>query len=109
MRFETLPLFEKQVKRLLKKYPHIKEDIKNFANDFTELHQKATPIKKSIFKVRIANSDKNKGKRSGYRVYYYYKVDDVVYLLNIYDKSKIEMIDEKIVFEEIEKFLDKEY
>ena len=106
MRFETLPLFEKQVKKLLKKYPHIKNDIKNFVNDFNKLHQKATSIKKNIFKVRIANSDKNKGKRSGYRAYYYYKVDDVVYLLNIYDKSKIEMIDEKIVLEEVKKFIE---
>ena len=107
MKFKTLPICEKQFKRLLKKYPHSKQDLQNFTKDFNNYHQKAISIKKNIFKIRIANSDKNKGKRSGYRVYYYCEINEVVYLLSIYDKSQIEMIDEKIVLKEIVDFLDK--
>ncbi len=107
MIFESTLLFKRQLKKLSKKYPHIKKDIETFVDDFIQLHEEAISIKKSIFKIRIANSDKNKGKRSGYRVYYYYKIDNVVYMISIYDKSQIEMIDEKIVLKEIMEFLDK--
>ena len=66
-------------------------------NDFDEIHQNATTIKSNIFKVRLKNSDKNRGKSAGYRVYYYLKIDEKVFLLTIYDKSEIEMINEEIL------------
>ena len=97
MKFETLPLFDKQFKKLAKKYNFIKSDIETFINDFDTLHTQSIPIKNHIYKIRLANSNKNKGKSAGYRVYYYLKVDDIVYLVVIYDKSEIEMIDETIV------------
>jgi len=99
--FETLPLFDKQFKKLFKKYNHIKDDVEKLIIDFDELHQQATSIKSDLFKIRLANTNKNKGKRAGYRVYYYLKIDEVVYLLTIYDKSDIEKIDETILIEMI--------
>ena len=54
-------------------------------------------LKKNLYKIRIKNSDKNKGKRGGYRIYYYLKIDEKVFLLTIYDKSEIEMINEDIL------------
>jgi mRNA-degrading endonuclease RelE of RelBE toxin-antitoxin system len=101
MRFETLPLFDKQFKKLAKKYNHIKSDLQILVDDFDELHRQATPIKNNIYKIRLSNSNKNRGKSSGYRVYYYVKVNDIVYLSTIYDKSEIQMIDENIVFNAI--------
>jgi len=97
--FETVPLFDKQFKKLAKKYSLIKNDVEELIINFDELHQQATPIKSDLYKVRLANSNKNKGKRAGYRVYYYVKIEETVYLLTIYDKSEIEMIDEKILTE----------
>ena len=97
MKFETLPLFDKQFKKLAKKYNLIKNDIEIFANNFDSLHQQSTPIKNNIFKIRLSNSNKNKGKSAGYRIYYYVKVNEIVYLATIYDKSEIQMIDESIV------------
>ncbi|RLA78805.1 MAG: hypothetical protein DRG78_14250 [Epsilonproteobacteria bacterium] len=99
MNFETVPLFDKQFKKLAKKYSLIKNDVEELIINFDELHQQATPIKSDLYKVRLANSNKNKGKRAGYRVYYYVKIEETVYLLTIYDKSEIEMIDEKILTE----------
>ncbi len=99
MNFETLPLFDKQFKKLSKKYNLIKSDIEELITGFDELHQQATPIKSNLYKIRLANSNKNKGKSAGYRVYYYIKIEATVYLLTIYDKSEIEMIDEKILIE----------
>jgi len=101
VKFETLPLFDKQFKKLSKKYNLIKDDVGSLVNNFDTLHQQATPIKNNIFKVRLSNSNKNKGKRAGYRVYYYVKVEEIVYLVVIYDKSEIEMIDETIVLNAI--------
>ena len=103
MKFETVPLFDKQYKKLAKKYNLIKSDVEEFIINFDDLHQQATSIKNDLYKIRLANSNKNKGKRAGYRVYYYIKVEETVYLLTIYDKSEIEKIDENILIEMIKK------
>jgi mRNA-degrading endonuclease RelE of RelBE toxin-antitoxin system len=97
VKFETLPLFDKQFKKLAKKYSLIKDDIESFIYNFDSLHQQAISIKNNIYKIRVSNSNKNKGKSAGYRVYYYVKVDEMVYLITIYDKSEIQMINESIV------------
>ncbi len=99
MKFETVPLFDKQYKKLTKKYNLIKSDIEELIVNFDDLHQQATSIKSDIYKIRLANSNKNKGKRTGYRVYYYIKIEEIVYLLTIYDKSEVDRIDENILME----------
>jgi mRNA-degrading endonuclease RelE of RelBE toxin-antitoxin system len=105
MKFETVSLFEKQFKKLAKKYSLIKEDISKFMTDFDNLHSQSTTIKNNLFKARLANSNKNKGKSSGYRIYYYLKINDTVYLLTIYDKSEIESINESILDEFINEII----
>jgi len=100
--FETVSRFDKEVKKLSKKYNLIKEDLNNFVVDFDNIHKEATSIKKNLYKVRLSNSNKNKGKRAGYRIYYYLKINDTVYLLTIYDKSQIESINENTLNQYIE-------
>ena len=102
MNFETVSRFDKEVKKLSKKYNLIKEDLNTFVLDFEMIHQEATGIKNNLYKVRLSNSNKNKGKRAGYRIYYYLKVNDTVYLLTIYDKSQIESINETTLNQYIE-------
>ena len=102
MNFETVTRFDKEVKKLSKKYNLIKEDLNNFVLDFDTIHQEATTIKNNLYKVRLSNSNKNKGKRAGYRIYYYLKINDTVYLLTIYDKSQIESINENTLNQYIE-------
>ena len=41
-----------------------------------------------MFKVRIKNSDIQKGKRSGYRMIYYLKTSETVLLITIYSKTE---------------------
>jgi hypothetical protein len=49
----------------------------------------------NTYKVRIANSDKNSGKSSGYRLVSYLKIiNNEIYLLFIYNKSDFENIKE---------------
>jgi len=99
VKFETVPLFDKQYKKLAKKYNLIKSDIEELIVNFDDLHQQATSIKSDLYKIRLANSNKNKGKRAGYRIYYYIKIEEMIYLLTIYDKSEIDKIDENILME----------
>ncbi|MFA7069937.1 MAG: hypothetical protein WC144_03750 [Sulfurimonas sp.] len=99
MNFKTSSLFDKQFKQLAKKYNLIKVDLKDFTDNFEEYHSLSTSIKNNIYKIRVANSNKNKGKSAGYRIYYYLKVKETTYLLTIYDKSQFESIDEDILME----------
>jgi len=100
--FETVTRFDKEVKKLSKKYNLIKEDLKDFILNFDDIHQEAITIKSNLYKVRLSNSNKNKGKSAGYRVYYYVKINETVYLLTIYDKSQIESINENTLTQYIE-------
>ena len=66
MTFKTTELFDKQAKKLSKKYRNLKNDLKSLINDFESLHQSSTSIQKNLYKIRLANSNKNKGKSAGY-------------------------------------------
>jgi len=41
----------------------------------------------SVFKVRIKNSNNQKGKSGGYRFIYYLKTDTQIVLITVYSKS----------------------
>lgn len=94
MIFRTTTLFDKQAKKLKKRYKHVKNDIETLIENFESTHRRATNIQKNLFKIRLKNSDKNRGKSAGYRLYYYIQIEETVYFLTIYDKSDTEMIDE---------------
>jgi mRNA-degrading endonuclease RelE of RelBE toxin-antitoxin system len=96
MHFNTTELFDKQAKKLSKRYNQLKNDIESLILNFETIHQQSITIKKNLYKIRLKNSNKNRGKRSGYRVYYYIKLEEQVFLLTIYDKSEISMIDESL-------------
>ena len=99
MQFKTVSRFDKEVKELAKKYSHIKSDLQNLISNFDKNHQAAKTIKANIYKVRIKNSDKKRGKSAGYRTYYYLVENETVYFLTIYDKSEKESIDESVLDE----------
>ncbi len=89
-------LYLKALKKLSKKYKNIENDIENFLLGITSLEDLGIELKNSVYKVRIANSNKNKGKSAGYRLITYVKlVDREIHLIYIYDKSSLENISEK--------------
>ncbi len=58
-----------------------------------------------VYKIRMANSIKNIGKRGGFRVItYYLDKNNIVYLVEIYEKNTIE----SIALEEIINLVEKE-
>ncbi|NKQ40683.1 MAG: type II toxin-antitoxin system RelE/ParE family toxin [Sulfurovum sp.] len=89
-------LYLKALKKLSKKYKNIESDIENFLLSINSIKDLGVELKHNVYKVRIANSDKNKGKSAGYRLISYVKiVDNELHLIYIYDKSSLANISEK--------------
>ena len=83
--------FEKDVKRLKRKYPAVKSEI---AKLLTQLEDDERPGDKipnvgyDVYKVRLANPSAKRGKSGGFRVIYYLQLVDRVMLLTIYSKTE---------------------
>ncbi len=89
-------LYLKALKKLSKKYKYINEDIEAFLEEITTVDDLGVELKNNVYKVRIANSDKNKGKSAGYRLITYVKVTEhELHLIYLYDKSSLTNITEK--------------
>ena len=105
-KIETIPRFEKNVKKLKKKFPKIKTDLVDFVTELSNNLELGIHLGGNIFKVRIQNSSISTGKSGGFRVIIYYKTDDILYLVTIYSKTEQDNILteklKKIVSEEIE-------
>ncbi|ADB41103.1 type II toxin-antitoxin system RelE family toxin [Spirosoma linguale] len=85
----------RDAKRLRKKYPSFKSDLANLIESLQEDPQQGEPLGRDCYKIRLAISSKNKGKRGGARAISCVKiVDETVYLIALYDKSETETIAE---------------
>ncbi len=92
----TLRLFEKQAKRLLKKYPSLKSDLTQLIENLSTSPHQGIPLGDNFYKIRLAISSKGKGKSSGARVITFVKIiHGTVYLASIYDKSEKANITDK--------------
>jgi mRNA-degrading endonuclease RelE of RelBE toxin-antitoxin system len=79
--------FKKQLKKLVSKYPQTKIDLLKTLALFDQ--DKEISIGKSIYKIRIASSDMQKGKSGGFRAYLYlHRRQDLLLPLCIYPKSE---------------------
>jgi mRNA-degrading endonuclease RelE of RelBE toxin-antitoxin system len=93
---KSIEVFEKQAKRLSKKYASLKKELLNLVQKLKENPEKGTPIGKNCYKIRLAIASKNKGKSGGARVITNFVItDETVYLLSIYDKSEKENLTDK--------------
>jgi mRNA-degrading endonuclease RelE of RelBE toxin-antitoxin system len=85
------PEFKRNIRQLAKKYRRIKSDLEPL---FSELGQGQTPgdqvpgVAYEVYKVRVKNSDNNKGKSGGYRVIYQRAENTDIVLVTIYSKSE---------------------
>jgi mRNA-degrading endonuclease RelE of RelBE toxin-antitoxin system len=85
----TIPPFDRQVKRLSKKYPSLKSDLAVLGSKLAENPTLGKPIGHDCYKIRMAISSKGKGKSAGARVItHIYVAQTAIYLLTIYDKSE---------------------
>jgi len=106
-KIETIPRFEKDVKKLKKKFPKIKNDLVKLVKALSLNPKEGIELGADIFKIRIPNSSIPTGKSGGFRIITYYKKDDILYLVTIYSKTEQDNVltDQlrQIVKEEIER------
>lgn len=89
----TTTSFERQYKKLAKKYPSLKTDILALRSSLMDAPKQGSPLGQNTYKIRLAISSKGKGKSGGARVItYLHVIETSVYLLTIYDKSDQEII-----------------
>jgi len=95
-KIEITNLFEKQLKRLAKKFPSIKTEFAELVSKLKQNPEHGTCIGGSCYKIRIAIASKGKGKSGGARIISYIQItQSKVYLLSIYDKSEQPNITDK--------------
>jgi mRNA-degrading endonuclease RelE of RelBE toxin-antitoxin system len=83
------PRFNKEVKRLIKKFPSLKNEIEGLRDQLFLNPQFGIPLGQDFYKIRLAIRSKGKGKSGSARVITFVKVvDETVYLVTIYDKSE---------------------
>jgi mRNA-degrading endonuclease RelE of RelBE toxin-antitoxin system len=103
----TVPHFDREIKRLLKKYISLKSEYKALIEELENNPEIGAPLGNNLYKVRLAIASKGKGKRGGARVITYLKTEQgEVYLLSIYDKGEKDTISDgeikAILYSEVE-------
>lgn len=85
----TIPPFDKQLKRLVKKYPSLKIEFSDLIDSLETNPVQGVNLGDNCFKIRIAIASKGKGKSGGARVITNIMINgNKVYLIAIYDKSE---------------------
>ena len=103
---EYLRNFEKSFKKIFKKYKYTaKNDLRKILEEIKENPKMGIDLGDNLYKIRLANSAKNQGKSSGYRVItYYIDESEIVFLVDIYDKSSVSSVSK----EELVKIIERE-
>jgi hypothetical protein len=95
--------FLKQFKRLAKKHVSLLHDMQVLNDALKENPTQGTALGRGAFKIRLSITSKKKGKSGGARVITCFRVlRDTLYLLDIYDKSERENIED----EDLNDFID---
>lgn len=99
--------FKQDLKKLAKRYRSIRQDV---APLLEQLQQGQTPGDEisgnqyQVIKVRLKNSNIQKGKSAGYRVVYYLKTKATVILVTVYSKSDQSDVSNSIIESIIQQF-----
>jgi mRNA-degrading endonuclease RelE of RelBE toxin-antitoxin system len=97
---ETIPEFDKELKKLAKKYKSIKKDFSTLLLELQENPTQGDHLGNDIYKVRLAIASKNKGKSGGARIITFVKTEDEkIILLAIYNKGDKDSISNKEIQE----------
>ena len=82
--------FKTRVRTLIKRYRSIRTDLQPLLNELQSgnfIGDQIPGTGYTVFKVRLKNSDIQKGKSGGYRVIYQLRGDTYILLVVIYSKS----------------------
>ncbi|HAH23143.1 MAG TPA: hypothetical protein DCL77_05170 [Prolixibacteraceae bacterium] len=103
----ALPEFEKDLKRLNKKYQSLKNEYLSYIESSEEKGPQGIHLGHNVYKARLAVKSKGKGKSGGLRIISYHFIltyqEDKIYLVAIYDKSEMPSIEMKKIDQIIKK------
>ena len=100
----TIAYFDKQFKRLAKKYPSLNLEINQLIKLLKSEPKTGFSIGNDCYKIRLAISSKGRGKSGGTRIIACVTFsENTIYLLSIYDKSEQENINDKELVSLLEK------
>jgi mRNA-degrading endonuclease RelE of RelBE toxin-antitoxin system len=94
------PRFQRDLRELAKRYRSIRSDVQPLIDQLQAGEipgDRIAGIKYQVFKVRIKNSNIQKGKSGGYRVIYYLKNAQGIILTTIYSKSDLTDVSNEII------------
>ncbi len=101
---DTIAPFRKEAKKLIKKYPSLKNELAELGSQLSIDPTTGTALGNNCYKIRLAITSKRNGKSAGARVItHFYVSDETVFLLSIYDKSDKESISDKELLELLKK------
>ena len=107
----ALPEFEKNLKRLSRKFQSLKHEYFNFVDISETEGPQGDHLGNNAYKARLAVKSKGKGKSGGLRIISYHVIltfqDDMIYLVAIYDKNEISSMEMKKIDQIIKKHLGK--
>jgi mRNA-degrading endonuclease RelE of RelBE toxin-antitoxin system len=72
LNIKTLSCFERDVKRLFKKYKQLPNDLKQLKEELLKDPKSGIELGNGCYKIRLANSSIPTGKSGGFRAIYYY-------------------------------------
>lgn len=99
--------FKRDLRDLAKGYHSIRADLQPLIEQLQSGKipgDRIVGVKYQVFKVRLKNSDIQKGKSGGYRVVYYLKTDEIIILATIYSKSDLLDVSNEIIEDAIAKY-----
>jgi len=103
-KIDTIAPFRKEAKKLIKKYPSLKNELAELGSQLSIDPTTGTALGNNCYKIRLAIASKGKGKSGGARVItHFYVSDETVFLLSIYDKTDKENISDKELLELLKK------
>lgn len=102
MSYNIIPTkrFEKEIKRLAKKFPSLKIEYGNIISVLEKNPKHGAPLGLDCFKIRLPIQSKGRGKSGGARIITFVVLKEQnIYLLTIYDKSEQADIPDKTLKE----------
>jgi mRNA-degrading endonuclease RelE of RelBE toxin-antitoxin system len=106
--------FKRKVKPLTKKYHTLRANIDQLGEDLIKNPFLGESYGGNIYKIRLADESKGKGKSGGFRILYYLSIPKAngidIILITIFDKSELDTIkkkDAELLLEKVLSELDK--
>lgn len=103
---ETTPQFGRDLKGLVKRYPSVLDAVEAVEQTLQNDERPGAQVpgfSGEVYKVRLPNRSGRRGKRGGFRVIYYVRIETHIYLLFIYSKTDQDSVSDAEIAHEIDK------